>query len=58
MALVIGYRNSLKELESLDQSGILLCRNNECDVIKVYLQQNLLARKKGLFFSISSRANK
>ena len=36
---VIGYRNSLKKLESLDQSGILLCRNNDCDVIKAYLQQ-------------------
>ena len=58
MSYVIGYRNSSKKQESLDQSGILVCRNNDCDVIKTYLQQNPVARKKGLFFSISSRANK
>ena len=55
---VIGYRNSSKKLESLDQSGILLCRNNDCDVIKAYLQQIQLRGKKVFFFSVSSRANK
>ena len=54
---VIGQRNSSKKLESRDQSGILLCRNNDCDVIKAYLQQIQLRGKK-VFFSISSRANK
>ena len=47
---VIGYRNSSKKLESLDQSRTLLCRNNDCDMIKAHLQQNPIARKKGPFF--------
>ena len=46
---VIGYRNSSK----LEQSEILLCRNNNRDVIKAYLTANSIARKKGLF-SISN----
>ena len=49
---VIGYRNSSKKLESLDQSGILLCRNKDCDVIKAYLQQINCGEKK-VFFSQS-----
>ena len=57
MALVISYQNSSKKLESLDQSGILLCRNNNCDVIKTYYS-NPLARKKGLFSqSVAERTN-
>ena len=51
---VIVYRNSSKKLESLGQSGILLCRNNDCDVIKG-VHSNPLARKKGPFFSITYR---
>ena len=46
---VIVHRNSSKKLESLDQSGILLGRNNNCDVIKG-VHSNPLAWKKGLFF--------
>ena len=43
------------ELDALDQSGNLLCRNNDCDVIKG-IHSNPLARKKGsFFFSISYR---
>ena len=57
MALVIGYQNSSKKLESQNQFGILLSRNKDCDVIKAYLQQIQLQGKK-VFFSISSRANK
>ena len=53
---VIGYQNSLKKLESPDQSGILLCRNSNCDVIKMYLQQIQLRGKKVLFFqSVAER---
>ena len=47
---VIGQQNSSKKLESLDQSGILLChtrlRRN-----KGVLTANPIARKKGLFFN-------
>ena len=49
ISYVIGYRNSSKKLESLDQSGILYVIN-DCDAIKAYLQQIQL-RKKGLFFN-------
>ena len=48
---VIGYRNSSKKLESLDQSGILLCRNNDCDVIKAYTAIHF--REKKVLFSQS-----
>ena len=57
IGFVIGYRHSSKKLESLDQSGILLRRNNDCDVIKVYLTAYPIARKK-VYFLISSGANK
>ena len=37
----------LKRLSStaLDQSGILLCRNNDCDVIKAYTSIHLRGKK-------------
>ena len=58
LSYVIGYRNSSKKLESLDQSGILLCRNNNCDVIKAYLQQIQLREKKVFFSqSVAQRTN-
>ena len=43
---------------ALDQSGILLCRNNNCDVIKAYLRQIQLRGKKVFFFqSVAERTN-
>ena len=57
LSYVIGYRNSSKKLESLDQSGILLCHNNNCDVIKAYQQIQL--REEKVFFSqsVAERTN-
>ena len=49
MALVITYQNSSKKLESLDQSGIISCRNKDCDVIKAYLQQINCGEKRSFF---------
>ena len=45
---LIAYRNSSKKVESLDRSGILLCRHNNLDVING-VHSNRLARKKGSF---------
>ena len=45
---LIVYRNSSKKVESLDRSGILLCRHNDFDVING-VHSNRLARKKGPF---------
>ena len=55
--MLIVYRNSSKKVESLDRSGILLCRNNDLDVIKG-VHSNPLARKKGSFpQSVAERTN-
>ena len=50
-SFVIGYRNSSKKQKSLDQSGILVCRNNDCDVIKAYLKQIQLRGKRSFFLN-------
>ena len=56
ISYVIGQRNSSKKLKSLDQSGILLCRNKDCDIIKAYLEQIQLGGKKVFFFqSVAER---
>ena len=57
ISYVIGQRNSSKKLDLLDQSGILLCRNKDCDVIKAYLQQIQLRGKKVFFQSVGERTN-
>ena len=45
---LIVYQNSSKKVESLDRSGILLCRHNDFDLING-VHNNRLARKKGSF---------
>ena len=55
--MLIAYRNSSKKVESLDRSGILLCRNNEFDVIKGVHSNRLARKKKGLFSVMAERTN-
>ena len=56
-SMLMVYRKSLKKVESLDRSGILLRHNNDLDVIKG-VHSNPLARKKGSFpQSVAERTN-